>query len=203
MVRELPSVSFVHVEPAMRHRITTTFDGRSISALTVIEFELYNEGSEHIQNAALTVTLPAGTSVLQAHLYPRDSGPKCAVGEDNLINVLLPYMNPFRDHKQLLRLMILADGETRPTQIKGSGEGWSVRYSPLSVGVKRKTVILWAGAGLVFGLALGGYLTRLAILRGSLPAFALRIALASMVLAGASLSWSIYRTFIRQRGTED
>lgn len=187
VVRELPSASFVHVEPSLRHRITTAFDGHPINTLMVAAFELYNEGSEHIQNAALTVILPAGTVVLQATVLPRDCGPKCEVGGDNRVTLSLPYVNPFREHKQLFRLFVLADGETRHAKITGSGEGWSVRYSPLPDPRRMGRIHLIPGAaGMVTGAVSTLYLFYLArVLRIDKPiAFSLKALLASVPILG-------------------
>jgi hypothetical protein len=160
VVRELPSVSFLNVAAGMRHRITTTFDDRQINALVAVAYDVYNEGSDPIRNAAFTLALPRGAFVLNAAIRPRDSEPICEwTGADNLVKVSLPYVNPFREHKQLLRLLVLADGETHEATISGSGEGWSVRYVPLpGPGYARKLQISAGLAGVVIGAASAAYI---------------------------------------------
>ena len=63
---------------------------------------------------------------------PHEPQPKCSISSDRKqVTVTLPYLNPFREHKQSLQVFILADGETNDVEISGSGEGWSVRWVPL------------------------------------------------------------------------
>ncbi len=195
-MRELPSASFVHVDPSMRNRITTLFNGRPINALTATFFELYNEGSEHIQNATVTVTLPVETIVLQATVLPRDCEPRCDFGSDNRVTVSLPYVNPFREHKQLLRLFVLADGETRHAKINGSGEGWSVRYVPLP-GPKqiRKSYMITGAVGLVVGWFSYSFLRYVLRMLRVGPRDTLKALLAFMAVVGCITvgAWILHR----------
>jgi len=132
VVRELRTVTFLAVGPVLRRRIAMTIDGKSITDPRLIGYEIYNEGSDPIQNAALTITLPASTVVLSANARPSECPAKCESGEpENLVEVSIPYLNPYREHKQLVHLLIFVDGDTRPAKASGGGEGWSVRYSPL------------------------------------------------------------------------
>lgn len=153
-------VSFLNVGPALRSRIAITFDGKPISDPRVIGYEIYNEGSDTIENAAFTITLPAGAVVLSAATVPDECESKGEAGApENIVRVSIPYLNPFHVHKQLVRLLVFVDGETRPARVAGSGEGWSVRYSPLP-GRKqmRKLYLIPAAAGLLIGSMLPLYL---------------------------------------------
>ncbi len=53
------------------------------------------------------------------------------IGQQNSVSVTVPYLNPFREHKQTARVYVLADGELKNIRVSGSGEGWSIRHVPL------------------------------------------------------------------------
>ena len=114
----------------MRDKIKVTFADLPIQSLAQFDAELFNEGSETIQRAALTVTFPNATGVLDARISPDDSGAVCEI-QDNRVNITLPYLNSIRDHKQRLTLTALANGDTSKVTVSGAGEGWSARYLPL------------------------------------------------------------------------
>src|ERR1035437_5602218 len=85
--------------------------------------------SHRLKSGHLTCYLNRTYHVLTT-VSPEDSGAKCDV-HGNAVTVSLDYLNPFRDHKQLLQISILVDGDTDNIKIGGSGEGWSVRHIPL------------------------------------------------------------------------
>jgi hypothetical protein len=154
VIREMPSITFMHALPIVRDRIKTTFEGHEIDALSMVTYELHNEGSETIRDATFVVTLPTGSKVLDAALKPPDPQRKCVGNQDNIVRVSFPYLNPLQEHKQILQLMILADGETEHAKITGEGDGWSVRYVPLPgpKQLRRRLRILML-IGAVVGLA--------------------------------------------------
>lgn len=130
VVTEFPPLSLLRIQPEMRHRIRTTFDDRPVNLLSSGVYELLNEGSEPIRNAVLTLTLPEETTVLKVAVWPPASDPQCEIVRPNEVKATLPYLNPFREHKHRVFVQVLADGETRPTKATGSGEGWSLRFTP-------------------------------------------------------------------------
>jgi hypothetical protein len=158
VVREFPSISFLRALPSMKHRIKTTFDGKPADALSMVGYEIHNEGSDPIKNAEFTLVLPPQAVVLGASIGPHDSEPKCEF-TDNLVTVSLPYLNPFHEHKQLITLLIVADGETSHAKVNGGGEGWSVRFSPLPGRRQMKKLYLVpATAGAISGGVMVAYM---------------------------------------------
>jgi hypothetical protein len=164
-----------------------TIDSTPITDPRLIGYEIYNEGSDPIQDAALTITLPAGSVVLGANPRPSECPAKCEGGEsENLVKVSIPYLNPYREHKQLVHLLIFVDGDTRPAKASGGGEGWSVRYSPLP-GRKqmRKLFIIPVVVGMATGAISLVYLRYAArILQLGPPPIAGKVLLAAVPLLG-------------------
>src|ERR1017187_5624313 len=144
VVREAHGLSLLSIRPGLRKRLTVAYDGHPINALSMAVFDIYNDGSDPIQKAALTVILPEGNVVLSAVIVPSDPSDcesKCQ-SSGNEVTVSLSYVNPFREHKQLFYLMMLFDGESRHAKVYGGGEGWSVRYSPLPGPRQRRKLYL-------------------------------------------------------------
>ncbi len=130
VVRETAKSSLVRIWPSIREKIGITFDGRSIDTLGQIDLEILNEGSDTIQQPEITLTLPAETRVLDAHAIPEDLLAVCQIHPSKVI-VKLPYLNPFRDHRQTVTLSILVEGPTGPVKATGGGEGWSLLHKRL------------------------------------------------------------------------
>jgi hypothetical protein len=128
VIREVRNSSLLHVPRGIRDRISITFDESRISEVGQIEAEIFNGGSETIQNPRFTLTLPEGAKILDALLTPNEGAPASVIGE-NFVEVRVNYLNPVREHNHRLTLSLLVDGDTAPVKATGSGEGWSVRYS--------------------------------------------------------------------------
>ena len=164
------------IAPGVRHRITTTFDGKPVTAPTALGYEVFNDGSDPIRDPSVTFRLPSGTTFLETQGWALQDSPvaghlllraelepkECLVSEDRRqVTVTLPYLNPFREHNKIrLKVSMIADGDTKHLTITGSGEGWSVRYIPfqpprmLRIQLPAERAILFAGIG-VLGVVLG------------------------------------------------
>jgi hypothetical protein len=156
VVRELKNSSLITIWPSVRDQIKISFDGHSITALSQIEVELFNEGSEVIHGPTLTVTLAQKSNVLGTLLIPADVQAEAKISENRVV-VNFPYLNPVRDHGQVFNLSILADGDTEQIAASGMGEGWSVRHLPLPSEKQRRfrtlaTMVTW----LIF-IGIAGY----------------------------------------------
>jgi hypothetical protein len=201
VVRELRTISFFAVGPVLRRRIAVTIDGTAITDPRLIGYEIYNEGSDPIQNVALTIALPIGAVVLGANPRPSECPAKCERGEsENLVNVSVPYLNPYREHKQLVHLLVFVDGDTRPAKASGGGEGWSVRFSPLP-GRKqmRKLFIIPVVVGMATGAVSLIYLRYVArILQLGPPQITGKLLLATVPLLGLFFGSLLISRYVAQ-----
>jgi hypothetical protein len=152
VVREVASSSLVRVWPGVRRKIKISFDDKPITTLGQVDYEMFNEGSEVIQNPKLTLALPPQSVVLDVLLKPEESGAELKI-DTNRVSIYLPYMNPVREHRQTLSLSVLVDGDPSEVKITGAGEGWSVRHRPLPT---RKQEFLRTLSLSLFGLVWAG-----------------------------------------------
>jgi len=128
VVKEVRNTSVVIIHESIRHRVAVKFDDREVQALAQVELEVFNEGSETIQNAKFLLQFPKQCKVLYATMSPPQPNPALKI-TNQTVEVSLSYLNAFNPHKQLVKLSVLADGETTPMTISGSGAGWSVRHA--------------------------------------------------------------------------
>jgi hypothetical protein len=130
VVREVRNSSVVRIWPTIRHKISMTFEDRPIKSLAQIEAEIFNEGSETIEHPEFTLDLPDGCTVLGVSITPGDPQAETVI-DAHSIAVALRYVNALSEHGHVLRLSVLADGDTDPVKISGSGPGWSIRHLPV------------------------------------------------------------------------
>jgi hypothetical protein len=74
--------------------------------------------------------LPDECVVLGLSVTPEELLAKTAIGAHG-VTVTLPYLNAASEHGQIAKLSVLADGDTEPTKVSGSGPGWSIRHQPV------------------------------------------------------------------------
>ena len=146
VVRESRNTSVVSIRPSVRDKIKMTFDETPIKTLGQIDGDIFNEGSEVIQQPTFALMLSEQSVVLDVLLTPLDLEGKSKI-DRNKVSITLPYLNPVREHGQIVKLSLLVDGETKNMKVVGGGEGWSVRYLPLP-GEKQERY--WAFASLTF-----------------------------------------------------
>jgi hypothetical protein len=130
VLREVRNSSLVRVWPSIRHKIKMTFEDRPIETIAQFEAEVFNEGSETIESPAFTLTLPKKCVILDISITPQDPDPKTVI-DAHSVTVTLPYLNNAREHGQILKLSLLADGIIDSVVITGTGAGWSIRHVPL------------------------------------------------------------------------
>lgn len=140
--REVSNTSVVSIWPAVRDKIKMTFDDKPISSLGQIEARVFNSGSEVIHEPSFVVSLPKKSEVLSVSTSPEHFNAQWIV-RDNTVTVSLPYLNPVRDHSQIVKLSLLTEGRTKIVGITGGGEGWSVKHLALP-NPKRQTYFAWA-----------------------------------------------------------
>ena len=153
VIRELNNSSLIRIWPGVRGKVRMTFEDRPIDGLGQIEGEIFNEGSDAIQNPTITLRLPKKSTVLAVSVSPADFEVESTI-DANTVSIRLPYLNAVGDHKQVLKVSVLVDGETKPLRASGSGEGWSVRL----VALANPRRVLYQSVALAFlaGLSLGG-----------------------------------------------
>jgi hypothetical protein len=127
VIREVSTSSLVRIWPGVRGKIKMSFDGNPISTLGQIDLDVFNSGSKAIQQPDFTLTLPAGTRILDSHATPQEARAELQI-QENKVAIHLPYLNSFHEHRQIIMLSILVDGKTSPVHVAGAGEDWSVLH---------------------------------------------------------------------------
>jgi hypothetical protein len=130
VIREMGKSSLIRISPSVRGKINISFAGVPIGALGQIDIDVFNAGSEAIQQAEFAIVLPEETAILDAHVAPEDTKANLQT-EENKLTIRLPYLNSFTEHRQVLTLSILVDGKTSPIRVRGAGDGWSVLHLTL------------------------------------------------------------------------
>ena len=131
LIREIQNSSLLSVPDVIRDEIEVTFEKRPIQQVGEIFVQIFNDGSETIRQPKFFLTLPQNANILAAHAFrPCEGQLKYAI-KGNTVGLTLDFLNPVREHKHRLAVVILADGDTKNVTATGSGEGWSVRYEPL------------------------------------------------------------------------
>ena len=131
VVREIANSSLIRIWPGVRQKIKMTFEDRPIRTLGQIDANIFNEGSNVIQNPTFKLILPEESTILDTLVTPVDLGVKRTI-HSNTVTITFPYLNPIREHKHLVELSMLVDGRTEPIYVTGSGEGWSVKHLSLA-----------------------------------------------------------------------
>jgi hypothetical protein len=161
VVREISNGSLVSIWPSVRDKITVAFQGRPIQKLGQVDVEIFNEGSEVIKKPAVEIALQRGSTILDLLLFPPDPENQIQVNANKVV-LLLPHLNPFREHKQIVKVSILLDGDADQVEINGDGEGWSTRHLPLPNARQlrsRRTGLVIAGVcSLIFSIVFNLYL---------------------------------------------
>jgi hypothetical protein len=152
-VRHEASSPLVRVWPSIRKKITVAYDNRPVDSLGQIDVTVLNEGSEIIENPSIIISLPKGSKVLSVLIDPSNFGTSRTTDESQ-VEVSWPYSNPFREHKQIVRISLLVEGDTTPVAISGHGHGWSIRHVPLPT-VRQITYRVAA----FFAFSVGGLIT--------------------------------------------
>jgi hypothetical protein len=136
VVREVEKSSLVRIWPSVRDKIHMTFNGHPVQNLGQIDLEILNEGSEVISHPGFEVSLADGSTILDVLLTPIDPHATAQVNANRVV-IVLPYLNPYAEHKQVVKLSILVDGDTEHVAVSGDGVGWSTRRVPLPTRAQR------------------------------------------------------------------
>jgi hypothetical protein len=161
--REIGNSSLVRIWPGVRPKISMAFEDRPIKELGQVEGEIFNEGSETIQHPTIILGLPESSIVLDVSVNPAELEGQSTT-DGSKVRIRLPYLNPVGDHSQIVKVLVLVDGETEPLSVSGGGEGWSVRFVPL-VNPRRERYLLMAlgflgAVALLVAYLYGAYIER-------------------------------------------
>ena len=130
VIREVKNSSLIKIWPGIRDKITVSFGDRQVGSLGQMEIELLNSGSEVIEHASCTLQLSKDAHVLGTVLRPEYIESTTLI-EDSTIKINIPYLNPMREHEQVMKLSILVEGDAELVDASGMGQGWSVRLERL------------------------------------------------------------------------
>ena len=136
-------------------RIGITFDGNPVKSLKLMAFEVLNSASKVITPIELLLTFPPGCRLLEASCDIRpDTASIDVITEikENMLRINLPYLNPFRAHREVLSIMAFLDGDFGNVSITGGGGGWSVtkKHVPGSRELNRRTALMSCLVALLF-----------------------------------------------------
>jgi hypothetical protein len=155
VVREVSNGSVVRIWPSVRDKIAISFLGRLVQNLGQVDLEIFNEGSEVIEKPGIEISLQSGSMILDLFLSPPDPQAQIQVGTNKFV-LVLPYLNPHREHKQIVKVSILLDGNADQVVVNGDGVGWSTRHVPL-LNARQSRWFFWLSIGL--SLSAGIYIS--------------------------------------------
>jgi len=123
--REITKTSLVRIRESAKKKIVIFFKDKPVENLAQLETEIYNAGTEVIENIELTFKYPEGTKILDVpEITPNDIEVEI---KDHQVQVKIPYLNPLRQHKHKPRVTMVVDGTVDNVQVIGGGKGWSTR----------------------------------------------------------------------------
>jgi hypothetical protein len=154
VVREVSNSSLIQVWPGIRHQITVAFEGNPIDGLGQLDLELFNTGSDLIEDASFTLVLSKGTHILGCLSRPEHAKVTTEIN-DNIIKVVLPFLNPVKEHGHIVSISILVEDQADILTVTGMGHGWSLKYSALPT-EKRVGWYLGSMLGFLVLFATGG-----------------------------------------------
>ena len=129
IIKELSKTSFINLSSKIKDRVSITYDNKLVDSIGYVKVEIYNDGFEVIKQPILTFSVPEEATILQIEVdTPVDNFEISSEIAGNKAKVILPYLNPAKDHDHILRMSILMDGPVESLHTMGSGEGWSTRH---------------------------------------------------------------------------
>jgi hypothetical protein len=153
--KELRRVSPLLVRKNIQDKIYISYNGKEVSSIGQLDAEIYNSGKTPISSFSFNISIPEGIEILD--IVSESEGNINFEINGSLITVYCNYINPFKEHKHLESISILATGLLQNLVIYGHGNGWSIKHSPIpSEASKRKeTIITQVSAAFFLILTLG------------------------------------------------
>jgi len=127
--KEVGRTSLVKIRKEVRDMINVSFNKKPVKNLALVEMDIFNKGSEVIRDILLTVKFSKNTKVLgnSFEIVPENLAVTTDSIESNRVKIKIPFLNPIRPHKHIIRLNMLCDGDIKKYKVIGGGEGWSVQ----------------------------------------------------------------------------
>lgn len=192
-------------------RIGVTYDGNPVKALALAKFEVYNSARSAIKPITLRLVFPETSKVLDARcqISPASSELQASIEfSGNEVHLDLPYLNPFKAHKQRVSISVILDGEFDKVEMVGGGAGWSVakEHIPGPGELRRRAGVMFAAV--IAGLALTYFIYRPFLEKRfgisdeevSLRAFA---SFTPLILAFVGWVWILFRWVLRPQVMRD
>lgn len=148
--RQYRTTSLVSVQKSVGQRIKVSLDDKVVRNLSLIEFTMFNSGDSIIKDINVKFKFHAKTQVLD--LLARESRKMTdgflvthAIIEPNVVEVIVPYLNSFSEHRHKIALAILCDGNVEGVETIGGGVGWSTEYEEdfTSTNKAKKVSLRW------------------------------------------------------------
>lgn len=140
----------LNIDPTVSARTKVYFDGEIVEGLSQRVLEIYNSSESPIRDIEMCFSVPDGCRLLSVSLRSTDgmSVDSSLKNESGAI-FRIQYLNPFKEHGQILIASFTCDRLSGPIGIAASGEGWSLKMR------KRQQLdwkLLLIPAGIAFGL---------------------------------------------------
>ena len=130
--RELDRISLLRISKSAKEKISIKFNKKTIQDLSQLRLEIYNDGSDFVEDVKLEIILEENTSILEASFIvdPKNFESQMET-KGNCAEIIIPFLNPIAHHKQKIIVSIVCDGDPGKIKIVGGGKGWSVFQIPL------------------------------------------------------------------------
>ncbi len=130
IVRLTAASSLISVWREIKEKTRITFNDQVVNSLGKLDLIIFNNGSEVIKDISLTLNTFSDSVALDVLVKPFSLGVTTSI-EGGTIKFNIPYLNPKREHDQIIEISVLLDGQADPIKVLGGGQGWSVEYQPL------------------------------------------------------------------------
>ncbi|QJW94706.1 hypothetical protein FTUN_2228 [Frigoriglobus tundricola] len=124
---EIASSSLVGVAKTIRHRISVRLDDEPVQDLSQIELRVTNTGLSALRDIRITLDFGSSTKVLDCEITPNELAIRTIPAPHHTVELVIPSLNSEPLHREALTLKIVCDGPTRNFEIRGRGDGWTVR----------------------------------------------------------------------------
>ncbi len=133
--RETSVLSLLRIPSSIRPNVHVRFKEEPVANLAQLGLQLRNIGGETMKDIKLNLSFSEDTRVLQY----ATSSIECDVNQPSPheIEIHLPFLNPFDQHKEFLDIIMLCDGTVEGLRVRGRGEGWSVRHVTANAIIKK------------------------------------------------------------------
>lgn len=131
VVNEVRKIKLANVKKQVGGKVKITYDSKPVEDLGQLEFEIFNEGTNTIKEPEISCFLSENTQILDTSIISSTGNfPSENHTDGHKTTIKFPYVNPYREHRHVIKLLINFNGQAEITRFEGTGEGWSVRHKP-------------------------------------------------------------------------